>query len=41
MFYFNWFFGIYSGITDLYVHVFVDNEAIKNLYMKNSFVYEK
>ncbi|KAE8056809.1 hypothetical protein FH972_013546 [Carpinus fangiana] len=28
------------GITDLYVHVAVDNEAAKNLYMKSGFVYE-
>ncbi|KAF8035482.1 hypothetical protein BT93_C1495 [Corymbia citriodora subsp. variegata] len=28
------------GITDLYVHVAVDNEAAKKLYMKSGFVYE-
>ncbi|XP_030523407.2 uncharacterized protein LOC115736055 isoform X2 [Rhodamnia argentea] len=28
------------GITDLYVHVAVDNEAAKNLYMKSGFAYE-
>ncbi|KAF3961620.1 hypothetical protein CMV_013782 [Castanea mollissima] len=28
------------GITDLYVHVAIDNEPAKNLYMKSSFVYE-
>ncbi|KAL4571320.1 hypothetical protein LXL04_018078 [Taraxacum kok-saghyz] len=28
------------GISDLYVHVAVDNEAAKNLYMKCGFVYE-
>jgi hypothetical protein len=25
----------------MYVHVAVDNEATKNLYMKSGFVYEK
>lgn len=29
-----------SGITDLYVHVAVDNEPAKKLYMKSGFVYE-
>ncbi|XP_010687701.2 uncharacterized protein LOC104901787 isoform X1 [Beta vulgaris subsp. vulgaris] len=28
------------GITDLYVHVAVDNESAKNLYMKSGFTYE-
>lgn len=28
------------GITDLYVHVAVDNEPAKKLYMKSGFVYE-
>ncbi|XP_007013990.2 PREDICTED: uncharacterized protein LOC18589103 isoform X1 [Theobroma cacao] len=28
------------GITDLYVHVAVDNEPAKNLYMKSGFVHE-
>ncbi|KAK1269812.1 hypothetical protein QJS04_geneDACA022872 [Acorus gramineus] len=28
------------GITDLYVHVAVDNEAARKLYMKSGFVYE-
>lgn len=28
------------GITDLYVHVAVNNEAAKKLYMKSGFVYE-
>lgn len=28
------------GMSDLYVHVAVDNEAAKNLYMKSGFVYE-
>ncbi|XP_030459024.1 uncharacterized protein LOC115679548 isoform X2 [Syzygium oleosum] len=28
------------GITDLYVHVAVDNEAARNLYMKSGFEYE-
>lgn len=30
----------FSGITDLYAHVAVDNEPAKNLYMKSGFVYE-
>ncbi|XP_008223557.1 PREDICTED: uncharacterized protein LOC103323347 [Prunus mume] len=29
------------GISDLYVHVAVDNEPAKKLYMKSGFVYEK
>lgn len=29
-----------SGITDLYVHVAVDNEPAKNLYTKSGFIYE-
>ncbi|KAM7472856.1 hypothetical protein LguiA_011039 [Lonicera macranthoides] len=28
------------GISDLYVHVAIDNEPAKKLYMKNGFVYE-
>ncbi|XVF34300.1 hypothetical protein REPUB_Repub18cG0047700 [Reevesia pubescens] len=28
------------GITDLYVHVAVDNEPAKNLYMKSGFIHE-
>ncbi|KAG9148345.1 hypothetical protein Leryth_012299, partial [Lithospermum erythrorhizon] len=28
------------GISDLYVHVAVDNEAAKNLYKKSGFIYE-
>ncbi|KAK2978156.1 hypothetical protein RJ640_024138 [Escallonia rubra] len=28
------------GVSDLYVHVAVDNEPAKNLYMKSGFVYE-
>lgn len=31
---------ILAGITDLYVHVAVDNESAKNLYMKSGFTYE-
>ena len=32
--------GDVSGISDLYVHVAVDNEAARNLYTKCGFVYE-
>ncbi|KAK9275284.1 hypothetical protein L1049_022546 [Liquidambar formosana] len=28
------------GITDLYVHVAIDNEPAKNLYIKSGFIYE-
>ncbi|KAL2927440.1 N-alpha-acetyltransferase 30 [Bienertia sinuspersici] len=28
------------GITDLYVHVAIDNDSAKNLYMKSGFVFE-
>ncbi|XP_015883293.3 GCN5-related N-acetyltransferase 7, chloroplastic isoform X1 [Ziziphus jujuba] len=28
------------GISDLYVHVAIDNEPAKNLYMKSGFIYE-
>ncbi|XP_024458705.1 uncharacterized protein LOC7465991 isoform X4 [Populus trichocarpa] len=31
---------LFSGITDLYVHVAVNNEPAKQLYMKSGFVYE-
>ena len=30
----------FSGISDLYVHVAVDNEPAKNLYLKSGFVRE-
>ncbi|CAN1326369.1 Replication protein A 32 kDa subunit B [Linum perenne] len=30
----------FTGITDMYVHVAVDNEAAKKLYMNTGFVYE-
>lgn len=30
----------FSGISDLYVHVAVDNEPAKNLYIKSGFVHE-
>lgn len=30
----------FSGISDLYVHVAVDNEPAKRLYMKSGFIYE-
>ena len=33
-------FLILPGISDLYVHVAVDNEPAKNLYLKSGFVYE-
>lgn len=33
-------FGQLSGISDLYVHVAVDNEPAKNLYTKCGFIYE-
>lgn len=29
-----------SGISDLYVHVAVDNEAAQKLYQKSGFIYE-
>ena len=29
-----------AGITDLYVHVAINNEAAQKLYMKSGFVYE-
>lgn len=38
--YFNRVCGTFSGINDLYVHVAVDNEPAKKLYMKSGFVYE-
>ncbi|XP_041019037.1 uncharacterized protein LOC121260980 isoform X1 [Juglans microcarpa x Juglans regia] len=40
MSHFNWVCGICSGITDLYVHVAIDNEPAKKLYMKSGFAYE-
>lgn len=30
----------FSGISDLYVHVAVDNDPAKNLYIKSGFAHE-